>query len=345
MLFDFMQSESGCVDSGELEDFLTLGHSPKFFSASNNSERYGFAYLLADVLGLKFPRRPFGVNWQHGVYSHGGPAQIEAYLASGAYSNRQNLVVVGTTRDAHFVRSHGHENVIVAGLPFAYVPQTLHRRRRILLAFPGHSAEAASEKIDINSQYLSYLCQFKGCFDQIWISAYGLDTHQLFYQKAREMGFVTVFGAHPSDQQSLHRSRAALDLVSHVTSNTIGSHLFYALSAGCRVSVCGPLFLCQGVGSDGMRHAKCSAGVLLEACLYGGQFTDDEVNKLFVESPLHGLLSIDFGRRAIGADHIIRDPRVVCAIMRWGIGDQVQGYFSGAVRRASRVAKNLQICI
>ena len=309
---------------------------PKHFNQTHNLQRYGFGHLLSEKLNLPFPLRPFSVSWQHGIYSNESFAQVKPYLTSKNHCATKDLIVVATQKDLTFLRSYGFGNVIVAGLPFCYVKPSLALRANVLLVFPGHSAEGEHERVDIPNDYLAYLAEFKKDFDAIIISQYALDWESEFYRQALVMGFKIIPGADPADENSLKRTRQILDSVTHVTTNCVGSHIFYALAAGCKVSICGPLNSYVIDSSMKVRLTHFSTDELLYAMAYGGRFTPAQVNRLFVTSPLDGIYDIPFGEEAIGSDFVIDDRRVLMAMLRWTLGGQVSGYLKGAVSRYLR---------
>lgn len=313
----------------------------KPFQQVHNLQRYGFGHLLSENLNLTYTPRPFSVSWQHGIYSHESSAQIKPYLVNENHCDTKDLIVVATYKDLAFLRSWGFKNVIVGGLPFCYTTPSRVKKARVLLSFSGHSAESCNQKISICSDYLYFLLDFKKYFDAIIISEYALDRGSDFYRQAVELGFHVIPGADPADANSLKRTRQILDSVTHVTTNCAGSHIFYALATGCKVSICGPLKDYSFNSEIQLVLDHSSADEVRKSMTYGGQFTSAQVSRLFVSNPLDGIHDVPFGKEAIGSDFVIHDRRVLMAMLRWSPTGQVSGYIEGAVRRFLRSQSRL----
>ncbi len=320
-------------------DFRLIGPSVEEFRSRNTLDRYGFSWLLSNKLKLRSPKRSFSSVWQHGIYFHSpnGDRIIEKYRLSKSDNHTSRyVIVVANEDDCRFVKASGYKNVITGGMPFSYTNNSGISRRNALLAIVAHSGEYEEEKVNLDDEYLDYLWQFKSDYEELIICAYLFDSDSTFYTKALKMGFQVVCGAHPNDKNSLMRTRALFDYASDVTSNSHGSHIYYALSCGCRTSICGPILEVQ--------HSSEYKGFNLQKVndinairqFYTINNSDKNNICLVSDKPMDGIIDIPIGRKVIGSDFTINDRRVLTSVLRWDKTSQLVGYTLGAKNRFLR---------
>jgi len=201
-------------------------------------DRYGFSYILANKLKFRHPPRPF-CNWIHGWYYWDDIMEVEDIVGmNGCPINTS--IIVNTSLEKDKLNDAGYLNVTIGGLPFAYVSeQRVKRNKKALMAFISHSSE--SEIVDvIDLDYLNYLESIKDKFEIIYVSIYSIDQNPLLLKEIIRRGLVPSVGANPFDKRSLIRTHIALEYCEYVSTNTFGSHIAYALSAGCRLSIFSP---------------------------------------------------------------------------------------------------------
>lgn len=296
-------------------------------------DRYGFSSLLAKRCGRGTAPRSFA-NWVHGWVWSDKPT---AELLACAKLPRNLTVVVRNQSEKKALISDGFTDVRVGGLPFAYVAhQHMQRHANALLAFPPHSAEAERVTND-QAAYLDFLEAIKQDFDSIYLSVYYLDLGGLLHKAAIARGLQVIPGARPDDANSLLRTRLMLESFQYVTSNVMGSHMLYALFAGCNFSFCGPMYGYEESEflSGGNPHGHSSNYIALALKLQSESYLRDKFSKFFVAHPRHGIGAKGFAEEEIG-EKFIMSPMQIEKALGWDINGQLKGYFWGALRRVSR---------
>lgn len=319
------------------EDLKKLIPNVRPVHSRGSIDRYGFTYLLADICGLKKPRRAFA-EWIHGWVWDDQPT--EETLAVGNL-HRSVPVVVRNNLEYEALKAAGFTKVFVGGLPFCYV-QSQHQVRNdhALLAFPPHSAE--SEVLN-NSQkdYFDYLEALKHDFDGIYVSIFFLDWGGALHRAAEKRGLNVILGARPDDANSLSRTRSLLDAFNFVTSNTMGSHFVYALYAGCRFSFSGPLYaydeeVLLGNGNPN-NHSLSRVKRVIE--VQSESYLRSRYDRFFLDHPRDGRLDIAFARSELGHANIMNKNKIK-EVVGWTIPGQLRGYLRGSINRAQGFIAN-----
>lgn len=298
-------------------------------------DRYGFSYLLADRLKLKEPLRPF-CNWSHGWYFWNDIMKIEDLIGMKGCPIDTSIIVGSKSEYVKFVEA-GYKNVNIGGLPFAYVSeQGIQRNSNAMLAFIGHSSE--SEKINIiDLEYLNYLESQKVNFEEIYVSIYSLDKDTKIIEEVVKRGLIPSNGANPFDKRSLIRTRIALEYCEHISTNTFGSHIAYALAAGCRVSVFSP---CIKYDTSKYKENQNYSNDYIERIEYytSESYLRNRWDYLFDKNSSDGYQNKKIGLEWIGEEYRLSNEqlrRVLC----WDFSGQIKGYMSGAIRRANAKIK------
>ncbi len=296
-------------------------------------DRYGFSSVLANRCGRHVVPRSFA-NWVHGWMWHEEPT--EGLLACSRLP-REVTIVVRNEKERTTLVDAGFRDVRMGGLPFAYV-QRQHRSRHAdaLLALPPHSAESERVTEDQGS-YLDYLESLKGDFEAVHVCIYYLDMGGAMHKAALARGLRVIQGARPDDANSLARMRSIFESFSYVTSNVMGSHVLYALFAGCRLSLCGPIY-----GYDesvylagGNPHGLTTDYVQQLLELQSEPYLRKRFDRFFVDKPRMGIEDLRFAEEAIGMRFIMA-PNQIEDALGWSVAGQVRGYLSGARRRLAR---------
>ena len=134
----------------------------------------------------------------------------------------------------------------------------------------------------------------------------------------------------PDDANSLLRIRSMLDSFTHVTSNVIGSHMLYALFAGCKFSFCGPIYSYDEsiLRAAGFHSLDQLVNLLSES------YIREKFSKYFVNHPRMGLVDESFAADSIGEKYIM-SPQEIEDALGWTVGGQIKGYATGSRRRLS----------
>jgi hypothetical protein len=182
------------------------------------------------------------IMWQHGVEYDFLISLAEQIIGADIPSNETKLLVANKLLGS-FARGKKSNPIHSIGLPIAYLPvMTQRRMANSLMVFPGHGVPGSSMSEEINKNYAQYILGIADKFEKVEVCIFGPD----FDCKApirgifEEHGFKIVRGVDDS-KFALNEQKKRLLGFSHVTSNVMGSHIPYAASYGCRVSIAGPI--------------------------------------------------------------------------------------------------------
>lgn len=319
-------------DLGELDALLP---PRKTIRSRGSIDRYGFLHVLAASCGMRSPRRAFA-EWVHGwVWDDAPTAESLAFSSLP----RDLRIVVRNRVELEALKRDGFQHVVVGGLPFAYVgPQHRSRNSSALLAIPPHSAEV--EKLTSHQDdYLDYLDSIKSDYDGVYLSIFHLDWEGPIHRAALARGFNVVQGARPDDANSLVRMRTLFEAFDQVTSNTMGSHFIYALSAGCRVSFCGPQFVYDesvllGNGNPNGHTLERVARLL---AIQDPAYLHQRFGRFFADHPRSGIADAKLADAELGVASML-DVEEIKGVLGWNVSGQIAGYARGAWRRLQRGA-------
>ena len=300
----------------------------------SNVDRYGFSDILSEQIALSITPRSFA-NWLHGWSWWKVISSTE--LIFDRTQKQWERAIVSNHYEKEILRSEGFKNIWVGGLPFAYTPPSnFERKLDSLLAMPPHSAE--NEKIRRPYlEYLDYLESIKNNYSTVCVSIFHLDKNIDLVAEIEKRGLMFIDGARPDDGNSLRRMRAIFDSFEYVTSNTIGSHIIYAIYCGCKTSFCGPMYVYD---ESLFRHkdskTKHSYEYIQNSLNYLSiNYLLKHYSFLFAATPKDGFLSRDYGKYEIGYFNKMSNKDIMDAL-RWGWLNQISGYSSGAIRRMNR---------
>lgn len=306
----------------------------------NSCDRYGFSYLLAAQ--LKLPLAPYSfANWVHG-WSWNDAISHEEIIGCNGY-HKTLSIIVGNQNERNALECAGYANVVVGGLPFAYVPnQNRKPLSGALLAFLPHSAEVEKANV-MQVEYLDYLASCLPDFSEIFVSIYWLDNSDNLQHEIRRRKLKPLLGARPDDKNSLIRTRRMLEYCPYVTSNTMGSHIAYALYVGCSVSVTAPFYEYgrEVFLTGGNPHGHSSSYIDKMMEMQSMSFVKKKYPWLFVDHPLQGIRDVEFGKKAVGLEWKL-NPSQIKKALGWTLGGQVYGYGTGMTRRLVRIMRGLE---
>lgn len=310
----------------------TLPYMP--FNMTSSTERYGFCSLLCEQIGMTWRPRSFA-SWMHGWIWWGATSSTELQFDSS--QKKYGRFVVSRHFEKTVLESEGFKDVKVGGLPFAYSnPSDFKRESGSLLAMPPHSSER--EKLNKSHiKYLNYLESIKNNYSNVSVCIHYLDLTQSIINEVKKRGMYLIEGARPDDANSLKRIRAIFDSFEFVTTNSIGSHVIYALFSGCKVSLCGPLY--EFDESDLISNNKSmqnSKKYIYDLLFYlSKKYLEKNFSFILVNNPDNGFSSENYARKEIGYLNKLSNKEVRDTL-RWTPFGQAIGYTSGAIRRFSR---------
>ena len=281
----------------------------KRISLRNSCDRFGFSHLIAGFFGYSYVPRCFCI-WDHGWWFYNG---LENYYIG---YDRKKIIVVASQRDKIELERMKFENVVAAGLPFSYVPpQRITPIENSLLVFIQHSTESYSHHDTSFDGYLDYLKSIDNDYDYICISLFYNDYFSEKKDKVIQNGFIPISGARADDKYSLIRIRRLLECFQTVTSNTMGSHIAYALHVGCRVSLTGDV-----------QHKPFFSNI---------QDLEDRYSWLIKSHPNNGINDSKIGSEFIGSMYKL-SWKEIKHIFGWSIKGQLIGYQEGLINRINR---------
>jgi len=298
----------------------------------NSMDRYGFSYLLANQLGMNSPRRAF-CDWVHGwVWWEDimGPKDI----LSNYIVPKDIAIIVATDNQKQVILNHGYNNsLFVGGLPYAYCPDLdIPKCQNVLLAILPHSAE--SQHYDVfDKHYLDYLYDIKDDWESIFVSIFYLDENERLISEIERRGLKVVIGANPNDRYSMLRTQLMFTLADAVNSNTMGSHIAYALASNCKVSLVDDLYTFDH--SINMRANPHLTKEDVDKFLFvnSSEYLKDHFKYLFVD-PALGERNKKLGQEYIGWENMLENTVLKHAI-GWNFKQQLSFFY----RRTSRIFK------
>jgi hypothetical protein len=296
-------------------------------------DRYGFSSLLAKRLNLKHVPRSFA-NWVHG-WSWWTDHSAESLMCHDLPAD--TMIIVTNYAEKEALISEGFKNVKSGGLPFAYVnKQHNFRNSDALLVFPPHSAEV--EKLTNNQKtYFEYVESIKNDFSDVYVSIHYLDLNTSIHQAALAHGLKIIEGANPRDANGLIRVRCLLDSFKFVTTNNIGSHVLYALYAGCNFSFAGPIysFSADELISNDNPHRYTTEHIDNTLIVLSEAYIRTNFSKFVVGHPFMGSQDVSYAVESIGEKFILQPSEIMDAL-GWSLTGQLRGYVNGATRRMLR---------
>ena len=145
----------------------------------------------------------------------------------------------------------GKLKVVLGASPWLYLlkmyPRTM-RERRGTVAFPVHSTHHVKAQADDRS-YAEYLRQLPTKLKPIKVCLFWRDLELGRHLPFIEKGLEVVTAGHMFSDKFLHRLYLIMSNCEVVLTPEVGSHVFYAASAGCRVVVQRE-FACEYVGDS-----------------------------------------------------------------------------------------------
>lgn len=309
----------------------------------HNVDRYGFSSLIAADLRLPYIPRSF-CNWIHGwVWWDIENAEDLGFMHDP--SNINKIVNKETFRKA--LQEEGVSNVYTVSLPYAYLCRPgcgSEKEKRLtdsILFVPDHSSESNKSFHNIHD-YLDFIDAHAKHFAHVSLMLYGLDFPALA-PLVEERGYLPVFGASPECSLSMMRTKAIFEAHDYVSTNIMGSHVLYALSAGAKVSICGPY---QEKVVESHR-----------ADIEAGRYTQNYVERMHYYCSLEYLAETKYSHlivyrpdqgvsREYELNNFIDEELGVSRLpplsrlrklLGWEVQGQINGYLHGAARKLKRL--------
>lgn len=190
---------------------------------------YGIDRVLKDYVGFPMSYALKGV-WPHGlVYS-------KSHIWDSEVGTPLPVVFCYPEYRAPAYRNQTNKRVIPSASPFLYALDQVRPpdgKRSGTLFFPGHSTHHITA--EMNFEHLAdKLDALDDRYHPVTVCIYWKDylmgRHEIF----EERGFPIVSAGHMFDNEFLYRLARLLSMFQYAAGNHIGSHLFYAIRAGCQ---------------------------------------------------------------------------------------------------------------
>jgi len=200
------------------------------FVPHKENNLYGNGY----VINKEFSNIDLSVTAiEHGLYI--GSLVPERHLVN-AYHN----IITFSEYRKKYIEAKTDKNIITIG-PYIKYAKPLYSDEKIalekellgktLVVFPSHSIESIYAKYDIN-QFIEYIKKFKNefNFDKVLVCLYWKDIALGMDQQYVSAGFNVVSAGHMYDPYFLSRLKTILLLADATLTNTVGTHVGYAIT-------------------------------------------------------------------------------------------------------------------
>ena len=205
---------------------------------------YGADRIVAKYCETKLVPTGIRGEWLHGC-TFPWFRESAALLIGGNIYNKDNWNWVVRKDEQEVLEQMGFKAKAI-GLPICYLEVREYKRREnSILIMPAHSSHFinaySSEKDSPATAYSEYLATQLSRFD---IKAASLHSECIFrglwIKELKALNVCILQGAGTNDANSTERIRALMSQFEFVTSNVLGSHIFYAAAFGAKVSIAGP---------------------------------------------------------------------------------------------------------
>lgn len=214
------------------------------------SSLYGSYELLDQYLSgaLKQLPQPANFHWQHGWIPRLSRPDPDLIIGEGGWAQLQKneLFLVARQDQVKALADFGFNRVSVFGLPFAYALKLCNQfQTRVpgsLLILPeGHYTpeDGGADRL-LDDLYMHSLSKFRSKFSKVSVCLHGEDIKRGRHEPWISAGFEVVQGASPYDRSSLINLANFFLQHEFCTTNGFGSHIAYAASSGCKISIWGP---------------------------------------------------------------------------------------------------------
>lgn len=307
---------------------------------------YGGIIELANYAKIKkFLSCPFNAMWQHGIIPEQVYRAIPQVLTYGLIENLEQRILVANDDQKECLERFGFKNVHAIGTPFAYAKPIILPKRKpgTILWMPTHTTPDEPEdwsktiqqavswfakKYRDSSKNDLYACLHNECIKG-----------GLWWPELLKDGIPVIRGGSHHDGNCYKRMWLLLSQIDIVSTNTYGSHIFYALAAGCKVRIEGPLFEpdidTNRLAALPYYQRLVSQGVQLEhAILYHIRHTATFKELLGEESCNRHL-----GEEMIGI-HKRLSPSNIRKLLGWSTRAQLASTAKHSIRFIARITSN-----
>jgi hypothetical protein len=185
---------------------------------------YGFATIIKEYAG--FPQWiPLPAHYEHGWTDYPNPGKTDL-------ETNKNLMLVFSKRREEAWKRHSAIPVAVIGAPFVHYRRSnlIHKdiNARGTVAFPAHSTSLIEVKYDL-SAFCDQLNKLNSRYQPITICMHGEDLDKGLDNYFVKRGFKVVSAGKEDDRDFYIKFYNILRKHQYAVSNSIGSHVFYAI--------------------------------------------------------------------------------------------------------------------
>ena len=204
---------------------------------------YGEVKVLKDYCQLKTYGAKKQFTIQHAVAPSYLDDNVEALVGESGEESvyKSRPILVATKYQKRTLEKNDFPDVTAIGNSILYLNETekIERIKDSIVFFPKHSTPENSNSMPVSEEYTNFILQHKKFFKKVSICLYGLDYNSKYVKKLKNIfGQVEIIrGAAPWDTKSLKRISKILKQNEYVNSEGRGTHVFYALYVGARVSL------------------------------------------------------------------------------------------------------------
>ena len=201
--------------------------------------RYGFAHYLSKKLKLKNIPTSYS-SMQHGaLHLNFKDSKIITHYNNGMFN------LVWSKEEGENLKNNKILNYKIVGAPFIYISKSeLNNIKRIpnsLLVMPMHTLGANGIRWN-EELYIKEIMLYAHEFDTIvFCIHYNCIKTQLWINTLKKYDIPYIIGAHKDDTNSLVRMKRIFNSFEYMTTNSHGSHIYYALYSKCKVSIYGTI--------------------------------------------------------------------------------------------------------
>ena len=306
----------------------------KQFVERNELDRYGFSWVLAERSGLKVPPKSFA-SWAHG-WSWGRDVGVDIIFTDHfvASTPKDLPIVVAISQHRELLVDAGFKNVRVGGLPFAYVSESVQKRKKDSLLFIlQHSAR---DLVQQEIAFVEYMGGLVSDFSEVYCCLYDQESevkNPALIKMCRQLGIGIVRGARGDDMNSLYRLRAIYDHFDFVVTNSLGSHVVYASYCSCRVSVLERFYMDWNVGTELYESPRLA--------------TLTDINNVkrwyphfFVDHPSSANNAKEWAAGEIGAASLLSNEEIH-DVLGWSFLSKIKAVMRGGRRRLLRTVSKV----
>ena len=283
---------------------------------------YGALQVAAEYSGFATVPQHFPGVWQHGTIPpwHRFRPEVVVY---GAPSSHRCFVARRDEED--FLRAGGYLRARAIGLPMIYTRHSgFERMPGSLLVMPTHTL-TSDVLLPSCNQYVEEVASIRNRFGVVvaCVSAYCILRNN-WVPEFTKRSVPVVQGAGIADANSLKRMRALFDSFEYVTTDSYGSHVFYALFCGAKVSIWGTAtsVLRENVVRDGGWGPYPDAVEQLFS-QETGRNAEVFLGPMRVE-PWKAMKNVELGREMLGAGNQL-SPGQMRALFGWTPFENLMG--------------------